>query len=249
MDKINILSSDFRYEALCDIFKNNGYNAYLHTVDTVDECDILILPIKSSLTNEEFSKIFQKVEKSALVFSGEENKVREHFEGRVVNYSVDDDFIDKNAYITAECALSIALTNLNRTILKSNCAIIGYGRIGKHLTNILLRLGAEVTVFARRKESRNMAIENGAIAYVIEEITEKKYDIIFNTVPKRIITKAQSDKIPKATLVYDLASLPGGFQDENFPKRALALPGKMMPISAGKAIFDFVEQYISYERK
>ena len=249
MNKINILSSDLRYDALCKIFNDNGIEAHLCTVDTMDKCDALILPIKSTLTDEEFSKIFQGVERSALVFSGEENKVRAHFEGEIINYSLDEGFIDRNAYITAECALSLLLNDLDKTILESKCAIVGYGRIGKHLTSILQKLGAEVTVFARRKESRDLAIQNGALAYDIEKISDESYDAIFNTVPKQIVTKEQSDKIPKSTLVYDLASLPGGFQDEIFPKRALALPGKMMPVSAGGAIFDFVKQYISYERK
>lgn len=249
MNKINILSSDFRYDALFEIFIEKGYDAHLCTVNTVDECDILILPIKSALTDEEFSMIFHKVKKGTLVFSGEVDKIKSHFNGRIINYSKNEDFIDKNAYITAECALIIALMDTKKTAFQSSCCIIGYGRIGKHLTDILLRLGANVTVLARREESRALAREKGALSYGIEQISQEKYDIIFNTVPRQIITADESKKIFPKAFVYDLASLPGGFEDESFPKRALALPGKMMPISAGKAIFDFVVEYISNERK
>lgn len=248
MNEINIISTDARYEALCDIFLKKGYKCRICTPYDIENCDILILPIRSALTEEEFSKIFQVVERSALVFSGEVEKVKKHFKGKVVNYSNDESFVDRNAYITAECAIILAQNILQKAIFESRCAIIGYGRIGRHLTKMLGSLEACIDVFARREESRKSAELNGAEAYKINKLNEGFYDVIFNTVPEKIISKEQSDKISNNTLVLDLASLPGGFEDENFPTRALALPGKMKPISAGRAIFDFVEEYISNER-
>lgn len=247
MDEISIISTDLRYEALCDIFKEQGYNSSLCTPNTIKSPDILILPIKSTLTEKEFLKIFLKVKKSALVFTGEEDKVKKYFDGRIINYSKVESFIDRNAYITAESAMILALNKMQKSLSESECAVIGYGRIGKHLAKILKGLGSSVTVFARRKESREEAITSGVRAEGIEAISNSSFDVIFNTVPTQIIRKETSDKISSKTIVLDLASLPGGFEDEGFPIRALALPGKMMPISAGRAIFDFVQEYISNE--
>ena len=247
MNEICIISADTRYDALCDILISKGYNARICAPDMVTECDALILPIKSALTDTELSKIFKSVKGGTLVFSGEVEKIKPYFKGQIINYSANEDFIDKNAYITAECALLLVLSSSKKTICKRECAIVGYGRIGKHLTRILRALGANVTVFARREQSRAEAIKQGALAYKISELTEHTFDFIFNTVPMRVISKEQSDKIPSATIAYDLASLPGGFEDEDYPIRALALPGKMMPESSAEAIYDFLLKYI--ERK
>ena len=249
MNEINIISSDARYDALNEIFIKNGYRSKICTPKEVEYPKILILPIKSTLADEEFSQIFQNVEKSALVFSPKSEIIKKYFSGRVIDYSKSEVFIDKNAYITAECAIQITLSTLKKTVFNSRCAIIGYGRIGKHLSKILTSLNAEVSVFARREESRNEAKSNGCEAKTINEIINGFYDVIFNTVPSKIISKEISDKISPKTLVIDLASLPGGFEDENYPKRALGLPGKIMPISAAEAIYDFVNEYISSERK
>ena len=245
MNKICIISSDFRYDALCNILRDKGYDARTCEYDAVEECDVLILPIKSALADEEFLKIFQGIKSDTLVFCGEIKRVREYFDGKIINYAANEEFIDKNAYITAECALRLALSNSQKTIFSRECAIIGYGRIGKHLTRILNSLGSSVSVFARREESRAEARMSGARALKLSELCDQRYDFIFNTVPIQVISREQSNKIPKETVVYDLASLPGGFEDESFPIRALALPGKMMPISSAEAICDFVCKYIS----
>ena len=139
------------------------------------------------------------------------------------------------------------MNKLKKTLSVCSIGIIGYGRIGKYLCRLLKSLGASVTVFARREVSRIEAIDKGYTAYPISSITKRYYDVIFNTAPSPIISKAESNKISRQTIVIDLASLPGGFEDADFPERALGLPGKMKPESAGKAIFDFVYEYISNE--
>lgn len=248
MNEINIISSDKRYEALNEIFLENGYSSRLCLPDDVQSPNILILPIKSALDDEDFLKIFRSIKESTFVFCGQGAPLERFSKGNLISYSNNEGFLDKNAYITAECMLGILINKLEKSLSHSSIAIIGYGRIGKHLCRLLKFLGAKVTVFARREESRALAVQNGASALEICELPKASYDAILNTVPERIISKSESDKIPLSTQIYDLASLPGGFEDEERPIRALALPGKMMPISAGRAIFDFVIEYISNER-
>ena len=249
MYEINIISSDLRYEALNEIFLDNGYASRLCSKDTVRLPDALILPIKSALNDEDYSKIFHRIKKSTLVFCANES-LRENFPNvNFICYANDEGFLDKNAYITAECAVMIAMSEAKKTLRESKCAVVGYGRIGKHLSRILMALGTDVVVYARRAQSRELAENDGCRSSQIEDIGNESLDIIFNTVPQKIISKSVSDKISGKALAYDLASLPGGFEDEAFPKRALGLPGKIMPISAARAIFDFVNSCILAERK
>ena len=247
MNEISIVSSDARYAAVNSMLNQNGFVSRICTPSTVGSPDALILPIKSTLSDEEFSTIFQGVKESAFVFCADRDKVRRFFGGRIIDYSQNEEFLDKNAYITAECAVMIIMDRLKKTLSQSSVAVIGYGRIGKHLCTVLKALGASVTVFARREESRISAIERGCTAYPISSLTKRYYDAVLNTAPSPIISRAESEKISKQSLVIDLASLPGGFEDSDFPERALGLPGKMKPESAGMAIFDFVYEYISNE--
>lgn len=248
MYEINIISSDLRYEALNEIFLDNGYTSRLCDNESVNYPDALVLPIKSALNDEDYSKIFHRIKKGTLVFCANENLISKFPDVNLICYTNDENFLDKNAYITAECAVMLAMSEGKKTLNESKCAIIGYGRIGRHLSKILLSLGSDVVVFARRSQSRDQARENGCRTAQTFEFQNEDFDVIFNTVPEKIISKDISAKISSKTLVYDLASLPGGFEDEKFPKRALGLPGKIMPISAGKAIFDFVNSYILSER-
>ena len=248
MNEINIISSDARYVALNEMFLENGYRSRICTYDRVERANILILPIKCALADEDFSEIFLNLDKSAIVFSGQPERVRRYFDGKIIDYSADEGFLDKNAYITAECAVSMALNDLQSTVSEIKCAVIGYGRIGRYLSKMLGSLGSSVTVLARREESRSRARKDGFYATEIQQFQNERFDVVFNTVPVQIISKRVSDRISDKALVYDLASLPGGFEDESFPKRALALPGKMKPLSAGKAIFDFVVSCIPNER-
>lgn len=249
MNEVNIVSSDARYVTVNGMLNEKGFKSSICTPNMVKSPDILILPIKSTLCDEEFSRIFQGLKSSAFVFCGDSDRVRKLFNGRIIDYSQDESFLDKNAYITAECAISIVLSRLGKVLSETSTAIIGYGRIGKHLCKLLKALGASVTVFARREESRIEAIEKGYRAYPISSLTKNYYDVVFNTAPSPIISRVESDKISRESIVLDLASLPGGFEDSTFPERALALPGKMKPVSAGRAIFEFVYDYVSKERK
>jgi hypothetical protein len=248
MDKISIISSDARYEALNEILLENGFDSRICDKNSVGSPNILILPIKSALADEDFSKIFEGLDKRTLVFCGESDKVRTYFDGEIINYAKDENFLNENAYITAECALGFSIMEMGKTVKSSKVAIIGYGRIAKHLSKMLVSLGASVTVYARREkvreEAKNLAITALHTDFVSGNLTSCDFDVIYNTVPEKIVSKIVSDKITTKTIVYDLASLPGGFEDINFPKRLLALPGKIMPFASAMAIFDFVKPYL-----
>ena len=80
---------------------------------------------------------------------------------------------------------------------------------------------------------------------VISDIDPKSLDLVYNTVPYKIISKDISNNFSKDSLIMELASGNGGFEDENVAVKALGLPGKYMPKSAGKAIYDLVHRFLS----
>lgn len=246
--KINIVSNDKRYEILNELLIENGYDSRIVSFNDCNKADALVLPIKSTISNAEYEKLSLMTDDGTFIFSPKTDMVEQYFKGKIIDYSQNEDFLIENAYITSECALGIIISSLNKTVSQSKILVLGYGRIGKYLADMLFKLGADVCIYARRNKKKYEAIEKGLSIKELSCVGEEHFDIIVNTVPERIIPKQQSDKISKKTVVIDLASLPGGFEDENAARKALALPGKMKSESAARAIYDLIDRYLSSER-
>ncbi|MFI3226243.1 MAG: hypothetical protein R3Y09_02425 [Clostridia bacterium] len=152
---------------------------------------------------------------------------------------------------TAEGAIQIAMENMPTTIAWSKSLVIGNGRIGKVLSKKLLFLGSKVTVSARKRSDFADVFSNNIESVDFCEIQEFDYDVIFNTVPKCVLTKEILMKIPDDTLIIDLASSPGGVDFECAEVRskkviwALSLPGKVAPKTASKFLFSAIIDILS----
>lgn len=162
------------------------------------------------------------------------------------------DFLDDpslallNAHATAEGALMYAMEATDTTLFGRNIAVIGYGKIAERLCRLCLSFGANVTVFARREESRMLTRLHGADALPLTpehaRTLSHGFDIIFNTVPARIIPKETARALPSDTLYMELASAPFGIDAEDARSSsakviwAASIPGKYAPVTSGEAI-------------
>ncbi|MBR2432130.1 MAG: hypothetical protein IKB23_04360 [Clostridia bacterium] len=163
-----------------------------------------------------------------------------------------DAFEIKNAYITAEGALSIAMNSLSKNICGSEVVVTGFGRISKQLCRLLHLLGAHVSVAARKDSDLAFAETLGYSAIKIggdrwSDAVRHGYDIIYNTVPHTIFDRKFLEAVDKNTLIVELASVPGGFDICAAQELgtnicwALSLPGKYAPESAGALIAECIE--------
>ena len=186
----------------------------------------------------------------AFLRSAEERDVK------VIDYFGDEGLQLKNAMVTAEGAISLAMKLLPVTLYGCETAVIGYGRIGKFLADRLQALGASVTVYARRAEvlvqaelnrCRGRLLEQEEATSAIPDKELSSYRVIFNTVPCRLLERKDLQRIPKDCLLMDLASVPGGFDHkaaEELERQAVwatALPGKYAPESAGRILAETVD--------
>ena len=181
---------------------------------------------------------------------------------KCIDYFADEMLQIKNAYITAEAALSIAMNSLGKSVADSRFAITGYGRIASQLAALLRKLGAAVTVAARKESDRAYAECIGCDSLAIREDSGKGrwydpikrgYDVLFNTVPDWLFDRAFLETLDKRTFIIDLASAPGGV-DVCAAKElsanvlwATSLPGKYAPESAGRIISDCVKSILEGE--
>lgn len=73
-----------------------------------------------------------------------------------------------------------------------------------------------------------------------------EYDVIINTVPHLILTPERMEYVREDCLLIDLASNPGGIDKKSAKDRnlkliwALALPGKVAPITTAEFIKDTI---------
>ncbi len=169
---------------------------------------------------------------------------------RVYDYYEREEFAVANAIPSAEGAIFTAMSELRITLHGAKALVVGYGRIGKMLARRLDALGSDVTATARRasdlewiKSDRIRAHDTRRLA---ELLGRERFDVIFSTVPTLVLTERELRKISPETLVIDLASTPGGI-DISAARglgirviRALSLPGKYSPVTAGEIIADVI---------
>ena len=153
-----------------------------------------------------------------------------------------------NTISTAEGAIEIAIANTNKILHGSNVLILGFGRIGKVLARKLAGLSAKVTCAARKDEDLAWIKAYGHMGTNINLLGENlsQYDIILNTVPHLILNQELLNYVKEDCLLIDLASNPGGIDKRTAKNRqlkliwALALPGKVAPITTAEFIKDTI---------
>lgn len=162
-----------------------------------------------------------------------------------------------NTIATAEGTIQVAIENTEKNIQESRILILGFGRVGKVVAKKFKSLDAYVTCAARKKEDIAWIQTLGYKSTNINEIGEnlRDYDIIINTVPEIILTKNRLSYINNSVIIIDLASKPGGVDQESVKELgikyiwALALPGKVSPVTSAEYMKDTIYTLLNSKRK
>ncbi|MEY8402417.1 dipicolinate synthase subunit DpsA [Oscillospiraceae bacterium 44-34] len=164
------------------------------------------------------------------------------------DYFAREELAVANAVPTAEGAVQLAMEHLPITIHGSKTLVIGFGRVGRLTAQRFQALGSKVSVAARRYDQLAWA---QAMGFGGEQLSHLKgwlcgYDLIVNTVPAQVLGRAELEDLKPECLILDLASKPGGVDLRAAGEMgltviwALALPGKVAPVTAGAAIKDTI---------
>lgn len=174
---------------------------------------------------------------------------------RLIDYYDSEAVQVKNAVPTAEGALALAMEALPITIHGARCTVLGYGRIGRRMSQILYALGARVTVAARSERDLSSAAISGCTALSLYDflLTPGRPDVIFNTIPVPLLTEEILARLPPGTVYVELASAPGGIAAEAETRcaqriiKAPSLPGKVAPYTAGRILFETIVEILESE--
>ena len=239
-----------------------------NAADILPHCDIVIFGLPMLNPQGEISaplginvpglkEVFEHITPDTILFGGSVQQsvltLASRKKVEIFDYITREEFAVRNAIPTAEGAVQLALRGREATLYGANCLVLGYGRIGKALTRLLLAFGASVTVAARKPSDLEWIRLSGALPATMSSIDSilPGCDIIFNTVPALLLDEQRLCSLLPECMVIDLASLPGGV-DVPAAKRlgilaeqALSLPGKLAPASAGKIILDTIENILT----
>lgn len=201
---------------------------------------ILLLPVPSFDSDGRImggGRLEDCLTDDTIVFGGHLN--HKALDGHIcIDLLQDHRYLAENAAITAHCALRYALEG-SPAILQDSCVlVVGWGRIGKCLSDLLKKLGAKVSIYARKESDRAMAVALGFDA--VDDLSTEdlsKYTIIYNTVPQMLLPEGM---LSIEQIKIDLASHPGiGGKDVIW---ARGLPNKDAPKSSGQLIAKTVER-------
>ena len=158
-----------------------------------------------------------------------------------------------NAVPTAEGAVQLAMEHLPVTVHALPVLILGYGRVGRVTARRFAALGARVTVAARRPEQQDWAQTAGYSSRPLP-LTHgelEQFGLVINTVPAPVLDREALTRLNDSCLIIDLASAPGGLSPDCRSEcsarviHALALPGKVAPMSAAGYIRDAVYRLLA----
>lgn len=156
------------------------------------------------------------------------------------------DFVAGNAQITAEAALSLLMTASPRRIFGQKVLVIGGGRIGSLLADMLSDMGAVPTLLTGSPEKAAMAGCRG-IAATDSCTSLESFDAVINTAPAIVLSDAAQMSARPDCTVIELASKSGFSTELSYRCRfinAPGLPAKYAPESAAELILNAVNNIV-----
>ncbi len=234
--------------------------------EDIPRADALILPnpwrsgMQLPLSEHAFTAedVFERARPDALILLSDTACMPSGaWRQRMIDLSRDEEYVLSNAYLTAEGALAAAMQAGGRALMDCMCLVIGYGRIARRLSRLLLSMGAKTAVAARREEARSLARSDGAEAFPMEKLADliPRAHLIFSTPPAAVLDEALLRRVRPGAHIMDLASPPFGFDLElarslNISAvRESGLPGRYCPESAGLHLLEAVRRALDNEMK
>lgn len=131
-------------------------------------------------------------------------------------YEQDDELMILRSRAIAEGAVRVAIEHTDVTIHRTRTLVLGFGRSSMTLCEVLLGLGADLTVAARNPVQLARAWEMGAEPLALSDLASAvgSFRIIFNTIPARVLDEGLLRRVDGEAVIIDLSAPPGGVDHE-----------------------------------
>lgn len=234
--------------------------------EAIEKSKVIIAPIPFSSDRQNLlmtfsedkiaiSEFLDNIDGKIVLGGNFSEDVRKEFDNKKVQY-IDlikrEEFSVLNAIATAEGTIEIVLRETQRTLHGSKVLVMGFGRVGKVLSDKLAGLGARVYCEARKNEDIAWIKAYGYNPIELKELDKYigDFEIIVNTIPFEVLNEQKLNLVKKDVLLIDLASNPGGIDRKAARDKklkfiwALSLPGKVAPITSAEFIKETLDNVL-----
>lgn len=266
-----ILGGDYRYKLIFDSLASDGYTVRAYANSFISPCvsgiselledtDVIIGSIPTSKDDETLylpdvpsvtlKSFFENMYKNNIgiyiggVISPKVKNLALKCNIKAYDFFACEDVAVYNAIPTAEGAIATAVEESDITLFGNPVLVLGYGRVGKVLANMLKGMGADTYSTYRSEETAAFIKAFGIKGIPLYELKSRigEFSFIFNTIPAEILSRDVLKKANKRCLIIDLAQAPGG-TDFGFARdlnlKALycpGLPGRTAPKTAAEIL-------------
>ena len=215
MKKYCIVGTDDRSNYIRKLYINENIN-----IVDFEEADYIIssVPFTRDLihltsTNIKCDEFIEKI-KGKTLFTG---AIKEEIKPKLKDVTYYDlmridEVATLNAIPTAEGAICEAIKNSNTVLSGKNVLVMGYGKVGKVLSQKLNGIGCNVYCEARKESDLAMIEAMGYNSIHLNTLDNylNDMDYIFNTIPLMMLNEERLRLLKEDVLIIDLASNPGG---------------------------------------
>lgn len=248
-----VIGGDKRFDYLRKMLCNNDCFPADYLIENLHNFDKVVLPYPLSFDGNTLnapsvdgklflSDIISSLSPMQTLFLGGKlpEGLREKVNCKIKYYTSNEDFLCKNAELTAEGVLKTIIEELPISLRNTCVGIMGYGRVGSKTAELLTAVGCKVCVFERDEDKRY-----SVSGYSFSEFTTRAslLDCVVNTVPACVLDDTKIESLRKDCVLIETASAPYGIDfssaDRHGIKTVIAgsLPGKTSPKTAAEIIF------------
>lgn len=173
---------------------------------------------------------------------------------RVREYEHDDELMILRAAAIVEGAVRMAIEHTAITLHGASVLLVGFGRIGTTLGRTLYDLRARCRVAARNPVQLARALDLGLepVPLAGMDAVLSGTDIVFNTVPVRLLDGGLLRLLPAHALLIDLAAPPGGIDLDEARRLGLKAIwarglGSRAPVTVGRSQWRGIRRIILEE--
>ncbi len=193
------------------------------------------------------AKTLSAVEDGATIYCGrildEAKMLANSRDITIFSYNDSERFQAINSRLTAEGALATIIDRSKKSIADCYVLVMGFGRTGAAMAKILGKLDVAFDIVSTSSVRPAHAFAKRVLC--AHDFDFAPYDVVVNTIPSPIVSDKSLMSMKNDCVYIDLASKSAinldyakylGIDADIYP----ALPAKTCPMSAAKAMFDYI---------
>ncbi|MDD4110321.1 MAG: NAD(P)-dependent oxidoreductase [Clostridia bacterium] len=237
---------DKRNKYVFNALQNSGLSIKEFVFQNCSKDDIIIFSPARKFSVEEANKFSNDITIFAGNLSDEIKNIFGTKNIKLVNMIKDEQFVVDNAKLTAEGVLAHIISDTEKSIFENKILVLGFGRCGKEILNLLNKLGLDVSMVTFNK--KKLAIIKNKMYLEYEFFKDlKDFDIVINTIPTKIIGDEMLNYFNNNAIVLEIASV-NCLNKELLASKSFnyilcpALPMVFSAESAGKIMFESIKR-------